>query len=162
MLKTIAISIFFIVISAIVSPAQTVAEIESKYGKPTQIYEVRPGIMMTVKFDADGQASEIKIARQAITDSTIYLDVLLSHDLVKEIVDELVPISVRGKMDREGDTFLAGGVATRTDDYGNVTITYHSSFSFNSTCNGLVAVTIKWNSHTPSKKASKNERPIRY
>ncbi len=152
MLKLIIAVLSVVITVVIVSSAQTIADIESKYGKPTQIYEIRPGIMMTVKFDAEGQATDIKIARQAITDSTIYLGVLLPDDLVKEIIDELVPISKRGKMPREGDTFFAGHVGLRTDDYGNVTITYHSSASIGSTCNGLVAVTIKWKSHTPITK----------
>lgn len=124
--------------------AQSAADLKLNYGPPISVFEIRPGIMMTVRFDKSGQASELRIQRHAVTDSTVYLDAGIPPHISKEIVDELVPIAARGgaKGKFSGLTLIIGGAGTSTDDYENVAITYYSSQT--KECGGLIAIVIKW------------------
>jgi hypothetical protein len=93
--------------------AQSSDELKSKYGAPIKVFEIRPGIMMTVQFDESGEASEMRIQRHAITDSTVYLDTAIPPYLSKEIVDELVPVAERGAKGKFSDLMLIVGVWER-------------------------------------------------
>lgn len=136
--------------AAISAWAQSSADLKSKYGVPFKAYEIRPGIMMTVKFDENGQASEIRIERHAATDSMVYLDTTIPPFLSKDIVEELVPVAERGtKGEFSGLILITGGSGISTDDYENVAITYYTSES--KECGGLVAIVIKW------KKRAQNQ-----
>lgn len=136
--------------AAISAWAQSSVDLKSKYGAPFKAYEIRPGIMMTVKFDENGQASEMRIERHAATDSTVYLDTTIPPFLSKDIVEELVPVAERGtKGEFSGLMLIIGGSGTSTDDYENVAITYYTRQS--KECSGLVAIVIKW------KKRAQNQ-----
>jgi hypothetical protein len=128
--------------------AQSSDDLRSKYGAPFEAFEIRPGIMMTVKFDENSQASEIRIERHAATDSKVYLDTTIPSDLSKEIVDELVPVAERGAKGKfSGLMLIVGGSGTSLDDYENVSIIYHTSQS--KECSGLIAIVIKWKNRVP-------------
>jgi hypothetical protein len=139
------IQISLVLLFFTVSWAQSSADLKSKYGAPFKAYEIRPGIMMRVKFDENGQASEMRIERHAVTDPMVYLERTIPSYLSKEIVDELVPIAERGAR-RRGEfsdlVLIVGGSGTSTDDYENVAITYYTRQS--KECDGLVAIVIKW------------------
>jgi len=123
--------------------AQSSDDLTSKYGTPFKAYEIRPGIMMTVRFAENGQASELRIVRHAATDSKVYLDTTIPAYLSKEIVDELVPVAERGaRGELSGLMLIVGGSGTSSDDYEKVAITYYLSQS--KECSGLVAIVIKW------------------
>ncbi len=137
--------------AAIPSWAQTSNDLKSRYGVPFKAYEIRPGIMMTVKFNKDGQASEMRIERHAATDPTVHLDTKIPPDLSKQIVDELVPVAERGaEAEFSGTMIFIGGSGTSTDDYENVAITYYTSQS--KECSGLIAIVIKWKNRTHSQR----------
>lgn len=75
---------------------QTAADLSTKY--PTvSSYEVRPGILATPRYTAEGQVCEMWIQKQNATRSGIRLDGYMSDELVKRVLDELVPLSIRGK-----------------------------------------------------------------
>jgi hypothetical protein len=136
----ISFVLLFVTLSA---GAQSSDDLKSKYGAPFKAFEIRPGIMMTVKFGENGQASEMRIEHHAATDSKVYLDMTIPSYLFKEIVDELVPVAERGaKGEFSGLMLIVGGSGTSTDDYENVAITYYSNQS--KECSGLVAIVIKW------------------
>ena len=136
---------------AISTWAQSPDDLKSKYGAPFNAYEIRPGIMMTVKFDESGQASEMRVERHNNTDSMVYLDTTIPPDLSKEIVDELAPVAARGaKTDFSGFTVITGGGGTATEDYENVAITYYTRYT--KECSGLVAIVIRWKSHAQNPK----------
>jgi hypothetical protein len=131
--------------------AQSSDDLKSKYGMPFKAYEIRPGIMMTVKFDKEGQASEMRIERHAATDPMVYLDTKIPSGLSKQIVDELVPVAERGaEAEFSGAMIFIGGSGTSTDDYENVAITYYTSQS--KECSGLVAIVIKWKNRAHSQR----------
>ena len=128
-----------------VSWAQSSADLKSKYGTPFKAYEIRSGLIMRVKFDENGQASEMRIERHAVTDPRVNLERTIPPYLSKEIVDELVPVAERGAR-RRGEfsdlVLIVGGSGKSTDDYENIAITYYTRHS--KECNGLVAIVIKW------------------
>ena len=149
------LKLFFAIVITFLSvtfvAAQTLDKIESKYGKPVQIYEIRPDVLMSVKFDAEGQASELRIERHNATDSTVYLDATFPPRLLKEIVDELVPVLERGERGKFSDlVIMISGSSIQTEDYGNVSITYYSSSS--GECSGVIAIVIKWKSRLLKEK----------
>ncbi|MCW5960874.1 MAG: hypothetical protein KIS76_11990 [Pyrinomonadaceae bacterium] len=138
-------------LSAIFANAQTVADLEAKYGKSPQIYEVRPGVIATVKFDDNGQVREMRVERYNATEKTIYLDTTFPDDLLEEVVNELAPPAKRGaKSERSGDTVFMGGTARTFDEYENASITYFSSIRGD--CRGTVAIVIIWKNNSPKQK----------
>jgi len=146
-IRLIQISFVLVFVTASVN-AQSSDDLKSKYGVPFDAFEIRPGIMMTVKFDENRQASEIRIERHAATDSEVYLDTTIPWDLSKEIVDELVPVAERGPKGKfSGLMLIVGGSGTSQDDYENVSIIYYSRQSRECSC--LVAIVIKWKNRVP-------------
>jgi hypothetical protein len=108
--------------------AQTVKEFQARYGKPIEVYEIRPGILLYPKFDADGRLIEARIQRSIATGSTIYLDSELPDDQLVKILNELVPPERRGtRSDLSGLLVVVGPGGTQSDDYENVSITRYFS-----------------------------------
>ena len=139
-----------IFLSAVSANAQTAADFETKYGKSLQIYEVRPGVMATVKFDDNGQAREMRVEKYNATAKMIYLDTTFPEDLLEEVVNELAPVAKLGaKNERSGDTVFIGGSERTLDEYENATITYYGSTRGD--CRGTVAIVITWKNN-PSKQ----------
>ena len=142
----LTVLIFLSVLSA---DAQTVTDLETKYGKSLQIYEVRPGVMATVKFDENGQVREMRVERYNATEKMVYLDTTFPEDLLEEVINELAPATKRGaKSERSGDTVFMGGSARTFDEYKNASITYFASSRGD--CRGTVAIIITWKNN-PSK-----------
>ena len=136
----ISVVLFFLSGSVL---AQSADDLKLSYGPPVSVFEIRPGIMMNVRFDKSGQASELRIQRYAVTDSTVYLDTGIPPSVSNEIIDELVPVAERGVKGKfSGLMLIVGGVGTSTDDYENVAITYYTSQA--KECGGLLAILIKW------------------
>ena len=135
-------------IASISAWAQTSNDLTSKYGQAFTAFEIRPGIMMALRFDETGQASEMRIQHHAVTDSTIYLDTAIPANLANEIVDELVPVAKRGARVNAfaGLTLIKWGGGTSNDVYENVSITYYSCHT--KECAGLLAIIIKWKNRT--------------
>ena len=72
-------------------------ELKTKYGAPTsETFTVRPGIGVTATYASTGQITELLISRQ----TPYYIKSMgktLSQDILKEIIEELVPSAGRGK-----------------------------------------------------------------
>ena len=100
---------------------QTAAEMESKYGPPVKAFEVRPGVLMTVKYADDGQVCEMVLERRHTTESGVNLDSTLSDKLVNELIDELAPVAVRGE--RKDKAYLNGKFYFETTISGSLSIT---------------------------------------
>ena len=128
------------------SLAQTVKEFQARYGKPIEVYEIRPGILIYPKFDAEGRLVEARIQRAIATESTIYLDSEIPNDQLTKILNELVPVDRRGKRtDLFGSISIAGIGGTEDDDYQNVSITYYFSIGpGNNSRSGTKAIVVKW------------------
>lgn len=112
--------------TSVPSKPQTAADLSSKYPVVSS-YEVRPGILVIPSYASDRQVCELWIQKQNATRSGIRLDNYMSDELIKEIVDELVPPSVRGKSSRgeewDGVDLIVGVVWIVSYQYENLTIT---------------------------------------
>ena len=102
---------------------QTSQELRQRYGNPdAERYVVRPGIVMTVAFAKDGQPCELIIEplHSLVSNDTSLK--LMPSDKVTEILDEVLPLTQRGKLLRD-ISFTGGCNLIRTADYETVTIT---------------------------------------
>ena len=83
-----------------------------KYGEPLarQTFQVRPGLEMIVHFGPDRKVCKFEILR---SDSSQQLD---------ELIDELVPPSVRGEKVSGRHIVAIGGHTMRHDYYENIII----------------------------------------
>ncbi len=100
--------------------AQTANEMGQKYGSPDDKghYLVQPGIGMSVSFARDGQACTVLIKSLPHMGREDSFSEGLGSEMVSQIIDEIVPISVRGRRGRE---ISFSGRVTVTD-YENVKI----------------------------------------
>ncbi len=150
-MKILLVLLALILLNGLSADAQTVSDLETKYGKPLQIYEVLPGVMATVKFNDNGQVREMRVERYNATEKMIYLDTTFPDDLLEKVVDELAPPAKRGaKSERSGDTVFMGGIARTFDEYENASITYFRSSRGD--CGGTVAIVITWKNNSSKQK----------
>src|ERR1044072_4450226 len=70
---------------------QTPDGLESQYGKPFNAFEIRPGIMLQIQKDNQGQITEMRIEPCSGAETSIHLDPSMEAYVVKEIIDELIP-----------------------------------------------------------------------
>lgn len=103
-----------------ITTAQTANELRQKYGSPDDkgYYLVRPEIAMSVSFAKDGQACKVLIEPLPQIARKDSLTMGLESEIVSEIIDEIVPISMRG---RRGRRITFSGWVTVTE-YENVRI----------------------------------------
>jgi hypothetical protein len=73
-------------------------ELRGKYGDPvSETFMVRPDISVTATYATNGRIAELLISPRPTTAMVKSRGQTLSRDSVNEIIDELVPSSVRGK-----------------------------------------------------------------
>ena len=102
---------------------QTPDGLESQYGKPFNAFEIRPGIMLQIQKDNQGQITEMRIEPFSGAETSIHLDPSMEAYVVKEIIDELIPVEERGSRGEFfGLTLYAGGAWSATYDYEFVSI----------------------------------------
>jgi TonB family protein len=113
---------FLLLGPATVAP-QTSADLSTKYHQITS-YELRPDVVMTPKYGADGQVCEMDIERRHKTDTGIIFGSSFSKKDVRELVDELVPAKERGKDLTEFlNSTIDGGFITTEYSYENIVVT---------------------------------------
>lgn len=100
--------------------AQTTNDMRQKYGSPDDKgqYLVRPEIGMSVSFAKDGQACKVLIKSLPHMGREESFSEGFDSEMVSQIIDEIVPNSVRGRRGRE---ISFSGQVTVTD-YENVKI----------------------------------------
>ena len=110
--------------------AQTASDLSSKYGGPIQSYEIRPGIFVTAKYDANGEVCEMTVEKRHVQGSGDFVldETFLSAEERKWIVDELAPAAKRGQELKPTDNLITsrGVGVTERYEYENVSITYYS------------------------------------
>ncbi len=153
-----AVCLFVLVIGlALSSYAQSAADLKARYPVVTS-YEVRPGILATPRYTVDGQVCEMSIQREHFVRGGVYLISYMSDKLIREIVDELVPVSERGEPfdghDWDGPVIGTGQAEDVIHDYRNVNITVHQS-AFDPRLKPLVVV-VSWK----NRKCEKQESPL--
>ena len=99
---------------------QTSADLSAKYRQITA-YQLRPDVVMTAKYAADGQVCEMVLEKREKTDAGMVFGVSFSEKEVKGLVDELVPETERGRnLTRALNSTVDGGFITTEYNYENV------------------------------------------
>jgi hypothetical protein len=143
-LRLLLCAVLFFVLKP--SLAQTPADLQKKYGATVAAYEIRPGILMTAKFTDAGQACELIIGERHASHNGDVGIPHLTRELVRELIDELVPVSERGEKDRYyGTSLLAGSGSTTSYGYEHVSIKYQESFLPKGELGWLI---VKWKNRT--------------
>ena len=95
----------------------------NKYGRMFNAYEIRPGVMLRIRKDNQGQITEMRVERFSGTEGSIHLDKTIDAYLVKEIIDELLPAEERGNQGQSfGLTLIVGASWRASYDYESVSI----------------------------------------
>ena len=112
--------------------AQTSSELRKKYqvSNAIETFEVRPNVMATFFYGEGGQAIAIFIRPRPTSDTNNQSKTEMPDKIAEEVLDELVPVSVRGKS-RAGQSidFVSGRNIYQTMSYENLTVdkTMHQS-----------------------------------
>jgi hypothetical protein len=145
-LRILQLGLLFL-LTAIPGFSQSAEDLEAKYGQPFKAYLIRPTVMMTVKYAENGQASEMLIAKR-IDDGS---NSTIAPVIVREIVEELVPVNSRGvKVDSPKQLPLGlGRSPVLVEEYENVSITYQRiDIKEAPACSGTAAILIRWKNRT--------------
>jgi hypothetical protein len=112
-------------IAFLLLPVNSQNERFSKYQR-VEAYEVRPGILMTPRYAADGQVCEVAIQKDHYFNGTIQYDSELPREVVIQIFDELAPPAERGPQTINDElarlSLYAGASVTSFLDYKNVAL----------------------------------------
>ncbi len=108
---------------------QTASDLETKYGKALSAYVVNENIWMMPDYAPDGQVCGMRLVPKRIGPNTNYLTKQLPFEELKEVLNQLVPLDLRGpKKEPFGQTATGGGAAWTTHTYAKVTFIFTSSF----------------------------------
>ena len=114
---------FILLLMTVIATAQTSSTLRQKYGQPTsdiydgqpvEIYKVRPGIKVTVRYTKRGVVCSMFIA--PLSETTNGKPSLLKSQPLDDVIDELVPKDQRGKYLM--GTFLHITCLPKNDCYG--------------------------------------------
>lgn len=137
---------------------RTAIDLRQRYGPPVrEAYLVRPDILLTVEYDANGQLTESVLEpRYTLKDRmegpTANRSATMSSDVVEEILEEIVPTSERGQSINQL-SFNAGCSGILISTYGKVEITKAFTCCPTPRESGLLTVRIRWkiNNNMPVK-----------
>jgi hypothetical protein len=122
-----AIALVILALTVVPTFAQTVSEVEKRYGKP--VYSVSEHIWMTPDYSADGQVCRMRLYPKRLGRETDYVISQLLFPELSQVLNEVVPPNLRGsKKDGFGQTSLGGGTAWTTYPYENVTFSFIFSY----------------------------------
>jgi len=130
--RAIAVVVFTLYV-VVPTVAQTISEVERRYGKPVPVYSVSEHIWMTPDYSADGQVCRMRLYPRRLGQDTDYLGSQLLFPELNDVLIEIVPLHLRGsKKDGFGQTSLGGGTAWTTYEYENVSFTFMFSYKLDS------------------------------
>ena len=117
----VRICILFLVF-VVAAFGQTSADLSTKYPHITA-YKVRPDVLMTARFAADGQVCEMTLEKRQKTDTAIVFGSTFSEQEVLSLLDDLVPEAGRGRnLTRALNGTIDGSFITTDYTYENVLI----------------------------------------
>ena len=109
--------------------AQSLHDVETKYGAPTRSYSVSGNIWMSPQFSADAQLCLARLYPKKIDATNNYLSSTLSPWEIKDVFDKLAPIAVRGVQKENYGTLITGNMIFSGFSYENVRINFVSSLN---------------------------------
>lgn len=111
---------------------QTAEGIETKYGKPENVYSVSEHIWMTPTYNADGQVCMMRLYPKLISSDTNYLDAKFEIDEVLKALNQVVPVDMRGRRrGLFGISDVSGGIVWTHFNFDRVAFTFISAFGLN-------------------------------
>jgi hypothetical protein len=112
---------------------QTLADLETKYGKPLNVYSVSEHIWMTPDFAADGQICRLNFFHKRISSETNYLGTTLPIHELLGVLQELAPLNTRGARKQPfGATETSAAMAWTTFEYEKIRFSFWTTFAFGS------------------------------
>lgn len=137
-----------------------VATAQDSFSKHKKIvgYEVRSGILAIPRYTASNDICEIGLERLQNTSKLIRLNAELSRDEILQVFDDIVPLTQRGRLEKDSDTFIErfgqNSQMTVTTEYENIILTIFEIEFLDEKMKGgamkPVAATVKWKSRTCS------------
>ena len=125
--------------------AQTKDELKKRFGDPvSETFVVRPGVVLTASYTPAGQIRELLIAPE-MTGLIKSTSETLSHYVLREIIDELVPARERGKLILSGFLNCFPGCAGSSENYEKLSIYYNAG------TDGVNYAVIQWKSASSEK-----------
>jgi len=118
MKKTLAVSTSMFLFMAAAN-GQTAADLAKKY-QHHEVYEVKPGVQMTPKFDSSGAVCEMQVEQAHFVNDGVNVSHGIDERLVYPIIDQLVPVSERGTKLNTFDECVS--ICQTTYQYSNVAI----------------------------------------
>lgn len=110
-------------VGALAIPQQSSVQYHSLYGQPdVERYSVRPGISLTVQYGSDGVACRMLISAPSSLYLFPYENTFISTDTVEEILNDVVPLSVRGAKIRDEGGWQSGPTYNTGVSYEHVII----------------------------------------
>ncbi len=101
----------------------------SKY-KAIEAYEIRPGVMAMPRYSENGNLCKIDLERLKFSSGNMALGSMLSQDEIKEIADDLVPASERGRsLPDQSHTSWEGQSTVTYEEFENISIEIYSALS---------------------------------
>ena len=109
---------------------QTVADIETKFGKKQDVYSVSERIWMTPQYAADGQVCRMSFYPKRIGSDTNYVGATLQFHELRNLLNLIVPPEDRGLKAKLnfGVTATGGPAVWTTYPYQRVTFTFIGAF----------------------------------
>ena len=135
-------AIFVLMLVCTVAYPQSGSDLRRKYGPPSEAYEVRPNVLMTVVFDTDGQACEMVIEARHTSKAGVNGNNLIPLPIADEVLNEVAPIETRGKGGR-AITFSGGCSSMTSFEYENVSI-YRAEQCLQGGGKAVLAIRVKW------------------
>jgi len=106
---------------AVAALGQTSADLSAKY--PNVAYRIRPHVLMTARFAADGQVCEMTLEKGQRTDTSIVFLDFFSKEEVHGLIDDLVPEGLRGRdLTKRFNGSIEGLSVTTEYTYENVLV----------------------------------------
>ena len=117
--------------------AQTASDLRAKYGPPSEIYEIKPSISLTVKYGQDGQVCEMLITERNDSHSESADKRSAPDATASDLLEQLAPNAQRGLKVNSTST-VGNCFALRAELYENVLINRYenscgSAFGVNKT-----------------------------
>lgn len=81
---------------ALLTKAQTSKDLRTKYGPPSDLFQISPGLSLTARYTAEGLACEIMIVQRDVPELQAQARFNMGVDVGK-IIDELIPVAKRGR-----------------------------------------------------------------
>ena len=138
--------ICFLLLALVVTAlGQTSTDLSAKYAHVTG-YKVRPDVLMTASFAADGQVCQMTLEKRIVTDSGIVLGASFSEQEVRSLVDDLVPEDLRGRdLTTRFNGTIEGLSFTGKFTYEHLIVRMYGIRSFNAAdAPGYRAIIITW------------------